>query len=138
MDLLAEIFSYILQGIGFLIAGCIALFVAVILFGDEILWNFQLTGSSEAFAREKFRIKIKHTKKKGMFVEIRQQLKPEYQNKKITLFLNGQLIATIDHNQNTASAAPFNIPATIDKKPKKGQILLLKIEDADLALGRIS
>lgn len=137
MELLADIISYILRGIGIIIAGCLGVFAIVILFGDEILWNFQVTAKCEAFARDKVRIKLKNTKKKGMFMEIRQQLKPEFQNRQISAFLNGIAIATIDRDLNTATSAPINVPITIDK-PRKGHVLILKIDDEEIVSGRLS
>ncbi len=136
MDLLADIIGIILQGIGIVIVGGVALFFIIILFGDEILWNFQANGDCEAFTKNKVKIKLKHTKKKGMFLEIRQHLKPEFQNKHITVLLNGALIATLDGNNFTKSAAPINIPIAIDK-PKKGHIVALKFDDKPLILARL-
>jgi len=136
IETIVEIFSFLLQGVGYFFAGLIVLVILTIILGDRKLWEYEVQGYCDACTNNKIEVEIKCSKKKGTSVEIEGKFKPEYIDKAITLLLNGYTIASFTELENNGAQYKLEKRLQIDE-PKVGDTLSVELSNREIFSQRL-
>ena len=116
-----------------------AWFVLVIGFlfitGDKKEWDFEVKFPlKDGIGRGE--VELECLKKKGSSIEVELELEPDYNNKKIEIFLNNTLIYTIPQNKNIGKFVRIDKKTKI-QKPAEGDDVLIKIGGEHIFSGQL-
>lgn len=103
--------------------------------GDKKEWDFEVKFPfKDGIGRGE--VELECLKKKGSSIEVELELEPDYNNKKIEIFLNNALIYTIPQNINTGKVVRIDKKTEI-QKPAEGDDILIKIGGEHIFSGQL-
>lgn len=113
----------------------ILFFVLAVLFGDKKLWEYEVKFPfKQGIGRGE--IEIEGMKKKGNKIEVKFDLEPAYQDKKIDIFLSGKLVHTVASNKNS-SGRFFYTEKYNAGDPTEGDEVVVKIDEQEIFKGQL-
>ena len=132
---IADALGMAIQFIGYGIAGFILLIILAIvlgaLFGEKTLWDYEAEGFSEACEKGSFEVDLECKEKKGSFVEIRGNLKTEFRNKPIEVYLNNFHLVTFSADENQ-SGKRFEKKFVNFSEPNAGDTVMVEIDGQEI------
>ena len=132
---IADALGMAIQFIGYGIAGFIILIIVAIvlgaLFGEKTLWDYEAEGFSEACDKGSFEVDLECKEKKGSFVEIRANLKSEYRNKPVSVYLKNFHLVTFSAEENEAGKR-FEKKFINFSEPSAGDVVMVEIDGQEV------
>lgn len=116
--------------------GWIVLFLIFLyLIGDTVIWDYEVKFPLEK-GIGRGEVELERLKKKGTQIEIKLDLEPAYQHKRIEISRNGLTIYVIESLLNTDKRV-FIKEKTVLEKPEEGDEITVKIDGKTVFSGRL-
>lgn len=130
---LTEILNFIagLPGWAWFVLG----FGLLMLTGDRKLWEYEVKFPLQA-GIGRGEIEFECLKKKGTSIEIEFQLEPNYNNKRIEIYLKHILIYTVHESSNTSKSIYINKKLQL-QQPAEGDEVQVKIGGEQIFSGQL-
>jgi hypothetical protein len=110
-------------------------FILLILTGDRKLWEYEVKFPLQA-GIGRGEVEFECLKKKGSTIEIKLQLEPDYNNKRIDIMLNGLVVYTISEHDNAGKSIVINKKVPLEK-PNEGDEVIIKIGGEKVFTGQL-